>query len=317
MKILCTTIPPQQIQKQLIDSYPEQQFIFQKQLEVDDRNLVDVEVIITFGDDFTNQHLQQAINLKWLCCISAGVEKLPLTDLAERGVVVTNARGVHAIPMAEFTIGMMLAHVKCFKSQILNQQKSSWDVKLPFEELHGKTLLLIGTGSISQKVAELAKAFSINVLGVSQSGQPVSGYQTVAKIEALFEMLPQADFVVSILPSTRKTKNLLKKEHFTAMKRSALLINLGRGDLFEDEVLTNALIEKQIAAAVLDVFNTEPLPIDHPFWHLDNLTITPHDSSHSANYFPRAFAIFEENLDYYLNNKIEKFINLVDNKKGY
>ncbi len=317
MKILCSTTPPQQLQRHLRDTYPAHQFIFQKDLDETDIHLAESEILITFGDDFTVRHLERARALKWLCCISAGVDKLPLEALAQRAILVTNASGVHSIPMAEYAIGMMLAHVKCFKVQILNQQQSQWNAKLPFEELNGKTLLLLGTGAISKKVSELAAAFAVTVIGVSRSGKQETGYQHVGKIDSLIEMLPQADFIISILPSTKETKNLLKKEHFLAMKSTALFMNLGRGDLFEEQVLINALTEKQVAAAVLDVFHSEPLQPNHPFWQLENLTITPHDSSHSAGYFPRAFAIFEENLGYYLKNEHEKTINLVDHQKGY
>ncbi len=317
MNILCTSFPSRDLQQDLQEKYPDHQFHFQNHLEVTDDKLACADILITMGEDFTIDHLKQAGSLKWISCLSAGVEKLPLQAIRDRGVTLTNARGIHAIPMAEYALGMLLSHVKCFRQQFVTQQKSQWEKKYPFQELHGKTLLLLGTGAIAKKVAQLAAAFSVEVLGVNYSGHAVAGFERTFPISELLQILPQADFVISILPSTPATKQLLQEEHFQAMKNSALFMNLGRGNLFADSILLKSLQTEQIAAAVLDVFHEEPLPADHPYWQLENVTVTSHTSSYSANYMPKALGIFERNFDQFLQGKQSELENIVDLTRGY
>ena len=130
------------------------------------------------------------------------------------------------------------------------------------------------------------------------------------------DALPKADFIVSILPSTPKTRNVLTEDHFVAMKNSAVFINIGRGDLVNEDVLLQALNHNEIAHAFLDVFEKEPLVKDHPFWKMNNVTVTPHLSSVTKNYLPRSFEIFKYNLKTYLNHTGE-YMNVIDLKKGY
>jgi len=128
--------------------------------------------------------------------------------------------------------------------------------------------------------------------------------------------LPKADFIVSVLPSTKETKHFLEKNHFDLMKNSSVFINIGRGDLIQEDVLMAALQEGKIAHAYLDVFYTEPLAEDHPFWRMENVTVTPHISSLTKNYMPRSFEIFKQNLHTYIKKDAD-FINVIDMDRGY
>lgn len=136
------------------------------------------------------------------------------------------------------------------------------------------------------------------------------------QFEALLKKLPEADFVISVLPSTPETKGLLTEAHFNAMKESAVFLNFGRGDLVDEEMLIRILQEEKIAHAVLDVFQTEPLPEESPFWTLSNCTVSPHVSSKSGKYVERSLVIFEENLEAFIKED-KKMINIIDLSRGY
>lgn len=209
----------------------------------------------------------------------------------------------------------MLGHVKQMAALARNERDEVWDRKLPMEELRGKTLLVLGIGASGGEIARLAKCFGMNVAGVNRSGKDAAGGDRIYSISQLSEILPKADFFVSVLPSTVETRFLLKKEHFAAMKDSAVFINIGRGDLVE-EVLLSVLKTDQISHAYLDVFANEPLPKAHPFWKMENVTVTPHHSSITKNYLPRSFEIFKHNLHTYIKNN-KDYINVIDLERGY
>lgn len=197
------------------------------------------------------------------------------------------------------------------------QQQQGWgrsSVK-PLE-ISGKTMLIAGTGAIGQEVARLAKAFNMKTIGVSRSGQAKDYFDVNVKTPDMVSRLYEADFIVSVLPSTQETKYLFKMEHFKAMKDEAVFLNMGRGDVVKSDVILEALQSKEIMHAVLDVFEEEPLPKEHPLWQADNITITPHLSGISPQYLPRALEIFEKNLNVY-TEKGNAYINKIDMARGY
>lgn len=316
MLIITTFLPPEKIRMATEAAFPTIQFEFYKDINQADASFFEAEVLLTYGEDLTEELIRQTTKLKWIMVVSAGLEKMPLKACQEKGIIVTNARGIHKIPMAEFTIGVMLQYVKQAKVLWHNNQISDWQRRLPMAELHGQSVLIIGVGAIGGEIARLAKAFQMTTLGVNTSGKMVENVDSIFKIEQLEQALSLADFVVNILPSTKKTKHLLKDRHFDAMKESAVFINIGRGDVVEEAVLLEALQQKKFAHAFLDVFYNEPLDKQHPFWTMENVSVTPHISSLTKKYLPRSFEIFFKNLHSYLNNE-DKYINRVDLERGY
>ncbi|RFU63012.1 D-2-hydroxyacid dehydrogenase [Peribacillus glennii] len=316
MKILSTLIPPNFLQADMHEKFPSHQFHYQKGLTIDDEGLIDTEVLITYGEDLTDAHIKKAKSLKWIMVMSAGLEKMPFEILAERNILVTNARGIHKIPMAEYTIGVLLQYEKQLKLLANNETLEIWDRRIGVGEVHQKTILILGAGAIGGEIARLAKAFNMKTLGVNRSGKDVESIDSIHGLAELLTILPQADYVVSVLPSTKETKGLLKAEHFTKMKDEAVFVNIGRGDLYDEETLLTALGKQEIAHAVLDVFRQEPLPGGHPFWSMENVTVTPHLSSKTKQYLPRSFEIFEHNFKEYIGGS-EKYINVIDPKRGY
>ncbi|WP_042142125.1 D-2-hydroxyacid dehydrogenase [Paucisalibacillus sp. EB02] len=296
--------------------YPNEQFIFTEGMTEAETYLEQTNVIVTYGEDLNDSMLEKATNLKWIMVLSAGVEQLPFKQIQDRGILVTNSKGIHKTQMAEYTISMMLQVYRQEKQLIENEKTSSWDKQVRMTEITGQTLLVLGTGAIGQEVARLAKAFRIKTIGLSRSGRVADYFDEVHTMEQLNNKLPEADFVVSVLPSTEETRYLLTADHFTLMKNSGVFINIGRGDVVRSETILKAIREEEIAHAVLDVFEQEPLPEDHPFWKETNITVTPHISGQSPNYIIRALAIFQDNLE-----KIQKgestYINRVDPSRGY
>ncbi|WP_340372797.1 D-2-hydroxyacid dehydrogenase [Peribacillus sp. FSL E2-0218] len=314
MLILSTIIPDEGIQTRMKEGFPDSTFVYHAGWA--DGPLSEAEVFITYGEDLTEEIIGKAKNLKWIMVMSAGMELLPFKAIEKRGIMVTNARGIHKIPMAEYTIGMLLQYEKKLKLLMKNEREERWDRKIEVGELNGKTMLVIGTGAIGGEVARLGKAFRMTTLGMNRSGKPVECIDRMYTLDCLLEVISRADYIVSVLPSTAETKHLLQMEHFIAMKDSAVFVNIGRGDLVKADVLQKALESGELAHAILDVFDPEPLRNGHPFWSMENVTVTPHLSSKSGEYLPRTFAIFEQNMLEY-SKAGKDFINVIDLSKGY
>lgn len=316
MTILFTAHLDETHQHQLTERFPSQTFIFREKVDSIHDHLADAKVIVTYGADVTEDMIHQAEGLEWIMVLSAGVDELPLNLIEEKGIRVTNVRGIHRIPMAEYAISTML--YVCRKEETLtrNYLNKEWDQTLPFTELNDKTMLVVGAGSIGQEIARLGQAFRMTTLGLSRSGSPVEHFDEIKTIDALDDMLPRADFVVSVLPSTPETEDRYTMREFKLMKPSAVFFNIGRGDAVIEEDLLEAVQEGEIAHAILDVFREEPLPKDNPFWEEENVTITPHVAAKTVNYVPRAMAIFEENLSTYIDGKTD-YVNEIDVRRGY
>ncbi|KGA97680.1 3-phosphoglycerate dehydrogenase [Alkalihalobacillus alcalophilus ATCC 27647 = CGMCC 1.3604] len=318
MKIISSAQIATNIQKDLETVFPEAYFSFYNNMAEAEDELRTAEILITYGEDLEEKHIQTANKLKWVMVISAGLEQLPFDALKKKGILVTNCRGIHAKPMAEYTIGMMLQVARKTKTLIEQEQAHDWNRSVPMIELNGKTISILGVGAIGQEIARLAKAFNMNVLGMNSSGQEVENVDQVVSNERVEEILTVADFVVNVLPATEETKEIMNEQRFRKMKRSATFINIGRGYTVDENALIKIMTEGAIEHAVLDVFWQEPLANESPFWDMNNVTVTPHLSGISSSYQPRAFQIFRENLKKYINQeKHENFINRINLNKGY
>ncbi|WAA12940.1 D-2-hydroxyacid dehydrogenase [Fervidibacillus halotolerans] len=304
------------LQRKIIDQFPNLNFFFYKNMKELGSHIERAEVLVTYGEDVTDEIILKAKNLKWIMVISAGLEKMPFKIVKEKGILVTNARGIHKIPMAEMAIGYLLQYTKRFRDFDRQQRETVWNRRLPLTELFGRKLLIVGAGAIGSQIAKYAKVFGMKTIGINRSGKPVPSFDEIYVMEQLNEVLSKADFVLSVLPSTEFTRGIFGKEQFQLMKKEAVFINMGRGDAVNETELIEALKEDELAHAFLDVFQTEPLPKNHPFWKMDKITITPHVSAITPEYLPRAFEIFSENLARYLEGK-RPLINEIDLSRGY
>lgn len=301
-------------EQQLREEFPEVTFHFSGTL---DRSLLPTcDILITYGEDLDEDSINAAKELKWVMVASAGLEKMPLSQLDERGILVTNVRGIHKTPMAESVLAHLLALKRSLPKIYDYQRKREWNKRLGSSELKGSTAMIIGPGAIGSEIGRLLQAFGVFTIGCNRSGRIADHMNEMITFDQLQERLPDADIVISLLPSTPETRGLLKAEHFKAMKKDAIFMNFGRGDVVQETVLHTALNEGQIGHAVLDVFETEPLPSDHPFFQMENVTVSPHVSSHSSEYIPRSLEIFTYNLRKWLNGE-DDVQNKIDLKRGY
>lgn len=302
-------------QEKLKTSFPEVTFLFRDGMDEAAKVIEKADVLVTFSKDITDSLMKQATHLKWIMIMAAGVDQLPKKIIAEKNIPVTNARGIHKIPMAEYALSMLLQVSRNEKTLIKNEQNHRWE-QVQVNEISEKTLLIAGTGAIGSELARLAKAFHMKTVGVSRSGSHVAHFDENVTSEGLAAKLPEADFVVSVLPSTAETKHFFTYEHFRQLPDHAVFLNMGRGNVLDIHELVRALREREIAHAVLDVFDKEPLPADHYLWDEDNLTITPHNSGLSPYYMERAMDIFTQNLERFTDGQSDLF-NQVDIVRGY
>lgn len=316
LKILTSCRLNAESKKQLLEKFPEIDFSFQPTMKDAKPELDSAEILITYGEDLNEECINQAQNLKWIMVFSAGIEKLPFEAIKKRGILVTNARGISKTPMAEYTVGMMLQVSRKTKQIIENEKQEIWDRKPRLMEISGKTITILGTGAIGCEIARLSKAFHMKTLGVNRSGRKADYFDEIFTVDEMDEAISQGDFIVSVLPSTAHTYHLITAEHFRVMKRESVFINIGRGSIVDEQVIINALENNEIAHAVLDVYETEPLPQGHPFWKMENVTVTPHLSGLSPQYQPRCLDIFEYNLEQYIAGE-NKFMNRIDLDRGY
>ncbi|AIF42547.1 3-phosphoglycerate dehydrogenase [Virgibacillus sp. SK37] len=303
-------------QIRLKEAFPEQQFIMCSSMDEASAYLKAAEILVTYGEDLTPELIEHAAQLKWIMVLSAGMDRMPFDAIKAKGILVTNARGIHKTPMAEYAISMLLQVYRQAKILKEREKEHDWDRHVRMEELNGKTLLVAGAGAIGQEVARLAKAFQMKTIGLSRSGEQREHFDENYQSTELERLLPETDIVVSVLPSTKETREFYTYEHFRKLPKHAVFLNMGRGDAVKTEVILDAIRNKEIAHAVLDVFEEEPLPNDHPFWDEENITVTPHLSGISKLYQKRALDIFEENLKIYLQGK-DDFVNKIDVSRGY
>ncbi|MFC7687436.1 D-2-hydroxyacid dehydrogenase [Ureibacillus sp. GCM10028918] len=315
MKVYFTFDSRPDLQKQLVEQFPEVEFAFRKGIL--EKEIKTAEVIVTYGEDLKDEHIDKAQNLKWIFVASAGVEKMPKNAIAERDILVSNVRGIHKKPMTESILAHILSIKRVLPTIYNNQRNKIWDKRGGHPtELNGSTALIIGPGAIGGEIGRLLQAFEVYTIGCNRSGNPADYMNETYRIDDIAEHLPKADIVISVLPSTEETEHLIGYEHFQVMRDNAIFMNFGRGNLVETDVLIRALEENQIQHAVLDVFEQEPLPLDSRLWELDNVTISPHCSSHSSRYLERSLEIFIPSLEKYLNGDmdIENKMNIL---RGY
>lgn len=261
--------------------------------------LVDADAAIThtWADDF----FQAADDLAWVQATSAGVDHLPLDRFTEHDIAVTTASGVHPEPIAEHVYGALLGLERDLFNAYDRQRDRRWEKGHP-REVAGSAMLIVGVGAIGAAIAEKAAAFDVTVHGVDPD-QDCAAVDTWHDTDSLHDALPGAEYVVIACPLTEQTRNLIGQDALAAMDTDAVLVNIARGRVVDEGALLNALQEDAIRAAVLDVFHEEPLPDDHPFWSMENVLVTPHNSGRTPRYEERLMAVFRENLDAFRNGE--------------
>ena len=256
--------------------------------------------------------VRAATRLKWLNSIYAGLDFLPMDVLIDRGVAITNGAGINAITIAEYVVMLMLNHAKGYREVVRAQDRREWLLDSPGKmELAGGRALLLGMGAIGGLVKTRLEAFDVEVVPVRRSGG-----EGALGPDAWRARLGEFDWVILAVPATPETDAMIGAAELAAMKDSAVLVNIARGAVVDQEALVGALQARRIGGALLDVTTPEPLPSDHPLWGLDNAQITMHLSGRAqSKMFVRSAARFVENCRRYVAG--EPLAPIFDPLRGY
>ena len=281
----------------------------------------DAEVVVTWS--LRPEQLRAAAKLRWIHSTAAAVHALMSPELVQSDVVVTNAREVHGPVVAEHAIALMFAMAKQIPMAVRAQNQRLWAqggisrATVPARELRDSTLGLIGVGSIGRAVARQAAALGMRVLALREHPENGSA-EGVAELFGpadLDHLLRVSDYVIVAAPLTEETSSMIDSTRFAHMKSSACLINVSRGALIDENALIQALRQKKIGAAALDVFENEPLPAESPLWDMENVLITPHTAGVTDKLWERQYTLFSENLRRFLAG--QPLRDVVDKQKGY
>lgn len=226
---------------------------------------------------FLYHPIENFVNLRYIQMTSAGYDRIPMEYVEEHNIEIYNARGVYSIPMSEFAICGVLQIYKQSAFFRDNQNNHRWEKHRGLLELNGKTVCIVGCGSVGTECAKRFQAFNCNIVGVDLYPKCDKNYRKIVYIDKFKEILPKADILILTLPLTATSKHLLNSECFALMKEGAILVNIARGGLCDTLALETAL-DNQLGGAVLDVFDEEPLDEKSRLWGMENVLISPHNS---------------------------------------
>ncbi|MDR0808692.1 MAG: D-2-hydroxyacid dehydrogenase [Gemmobacter sp.] len=262
---------------------------------------------------FPSAALLAAPDMRWISVGGSGTDHLQPWDATR--LTVTNAAGVAADMIAEYALGMLLHFSLDLPGLSRNQSERRWDGRAKVEPIAGRTLLILGLGKTGQAMARRAKAMGMHTLGMRANPAPVAHVDEVHGAAALHDLLARADYTLVCVPLLPSTRGLLDRRAFAAIRPGSVLVDVSRGGVVDETALMEALSSGRLRGAALDVFQTEPLPTDHPLWGFGNVVISPHCSSVYDGWEAEAFRLFARNLIRYRRG--EPLTNIVDPQRGY
>ncbi len=245
---------------------------------------------------FLSHPIEKFPNLRYVQLTSAGFDRVPMDYAKAHGIEVRNARGVYSIPMAEFAVSGVLQLYKQSRFFTENQKQHRWEKHRGLLELNGKTVCIVGCGSVGTECAKRFQAFGCDVTGVDLFLREDENYRVMLPLELLNPVLEKSDVVVLTLPLTDETRHLMNADRFAKMKQGSVLVNIARGAVVDTEALLAALSDK-LSGAVLDVFEEEPLSENSPLWDMENVILTPHNSFVSSGNAARLTRVILKNLE--------------------
>jgi phosphoglycerate dehydrogenase-like enzyme len=268
------------------------------------------DILLSFGPMMADHVVKDALNLKWIQALGAGIDGIIDQPSLRDDVLITSLHGIHGDTMSEAAIMLMLALSRGLPRNVRNQQRHKWD-RFPTKLLNGKTAGIFGVGAIAADLAPKCKAFGMTVVGISSVKRNIAGFDRMVAREELDQVVGELDYLVLLTPYSEATRGIVDAKILAAMKPSAYVINLARGGVVDEEALIAALNQGSIAGAALDVFSTEPLPEDHPFWDMENVLITPHLGGFHDRYAADALVIIEKNIRLFLAGDRKNMINVI------
>ncbi len=279
----------------------------------------DAEILVCFSVD--KETFLAAKRLKWIHCGSAGVDQLLFPEFLKSKVILTTSRGIHGDAISDHVMAMILAFSRGLVQSWNCKQRREWcpvEVMRQRLELKGRTIAIIGLGTIGKELARKAKTFGLRVAATKnrvQRGERIRYVDRLLPKTKLSDVLREADVVVMAVPYTKETHHMIGPRELASMKQTAILINVARGEVVDEPALIEALSKRKIAGAGLDVFEQEPLGSESRFWDMENVILTPHIAGSMSDYFKKVGEIFRRNLSRYLSHR--PLVNLFDKRLGY
>jgi len=274
----------------------------------------DAEILVCYNP-FESLKISDFPQLAWIQLSSIGIDQLPVREVIEREIVVTNNKGGYSIPMGEWIVFKMLEAYKYGKAIHQAQLNKTWKMNTKLRELKGKTVVFLGTGTIATKASKRLESFEMTRIGINRSGHKVTHFDEIYPIDQLEMYARLADFLVICVPATKSTEHLIDSTILNVMKSDSVLINVARGIIINEIDLIESLSRGKFLSVALDVFETEPLPNTHPLWGYEQVSISSHNSWISEMRNERRFDMIYQNLKSYAHDK--KLDNIVNLKKGY
>ncbi|QHW36779.1 hydroxyacid dehydrogenase [Staphylococcus ursi] len=301
----------------LQEAFPNVDFKFYKHpSQLPEEVQQQMDVLISYHPEVDEAFIENAPQLKWIAWYATGVNPLPFEILKKREIQLTNAGGVHAQQLTEFLFAYILDDYKELKAIYEEQQARIYNHKRVTPSVKDQHILFLGTGKIPQRAAQVAQTLGMKTIGLNTTGHAADHFDETYAISERQHVYEKADIVVNLLPETVDTRYLLTAEDFKAMNQRTLFVNLGRGTIAKEAVIVDALKNKMIRKAYLDVFEKEPLESNSELYQLDNVFLTPHISGSHVDNKKLATDIFSNNLKSFLNNGdlIENNVNI---DRGY
>jgi D-2-hydroxyacid dehydrogenase (NADP+) len=291
-------------------AFPDVQFVLADGPATLPADAVNADALISFAIGMPDEFFRDAARLKWIQCLATGVDHLFRYPSLRPDVILTSGRGIHGAPMRETVVYLMMGASRGVASLVEDQKAHVWDRRF-YSLLAGKTAVIVGVGVVGIAIGELLKAFGMHVVGVTRTARMLDGIDETIPTGRLEEAARRADFLINVLPGSADNIGLFGRAVFAAMKPTAYYISAGRGQTVDEAALIDALRERRIAGAGLDVFQTEPLPPDSPFWDLPNVFITPHLGGYTSEYEDLIMPLIIDNMRAFLAGRPDEMKNIV------
>lgn len=294
----------------LREEFPALRFVLAHHASELPADVSDIDVLISFAAELKDEFYRRATGLKWLQCLATGVDHVLRCPSLKPDTLLTSGRGIHGAPMRETIVFLMMGVAREARRLAEAQKAHRWDRRY-WSLFAGKTAVIVGVGVVGIATAKLLKAFEMYVVGVTRTPRAADGFDETMPTNQLEKAASRADFLINILPATGDNLRLFDRGVFAAMKPTAYYIGAGRGQTVDEAALIAALRERRIAGAGLDVFQTEPLPADSPFWDLPNAFVLPHLGGYTSEYEDLIMPLIVENMRLFLDGRRSEMRNIV------
>jgi D-2-hydroxyacid dehydrogenase (NADP+) len=310
IKVLIVDVHAEMYRDRLREEFPALQFaLFGNGREVSG-DLSDIDIMVMFGIEIRDFMLSSAPRLQWIQSLATGVDHFLRCPSLKPDVLITSGRGIHGAPMREQVVYMMMGVSRDVVRAVGDQKTHFWERRL-WSTLHGKTAVIAGTGIVGSAIGEALKALGMYVIGVSRMPRRETGFDEMIATGKLTEAAARADYLINMLPASADNIDIFNEKIFAAMKPTAYYISAGRGQTVDEVAMLAVLRERRIAGAALEVFQTEPLPPDSPFWDLPNVFITPHIGGYVVEYEEFIMPLVIDNMRLFLAGRQSEMQNIV------